>query len=222
MKVASSVYFYPFSGGLENNCNTIVLTGGEPVIIDPGHKHLWPSLKAKLLEDGLNPADLKMALFTHCHPDHMEAGQILEEEYGATQAMSSAEKIFFDGPGQGFFPWMGLDLPTGYIGRLLEEGPLDLGDKTVYLYLTPGHSPGGLCLHWPEKGVLVTGDIIFSRSFGRTDFPGGSLPELRESVQRLKSLPKVEALLPGHGSAVMGAKAIEDNFNYVLDVIDRF
>ncbi|MDR1873315.1 MAG: MBL fold metallo-hydrolase [Deltaproteobacteria bacterium] len=222
MKITSSIYFYPFSGGLENNCNTIVLTGDVPIIVDPGHKHLWPSLKAKIMDDGLNPADFKMALFTHCHPDHMEAGQILEEEYGTVQAMSAVEKEFYDGPGQGFFPWMGLDPPTGDIGRLLDPGVLDLGDKVLELYLTPGHSPGGLCLHWPKEGLLVTGDIIFSHSFGRTDFPGGSLVELKKSVNRLKALDKVEMALPGHGPAIMGAKAIADNFAYVLDIMDRY
>ncbi|MDR1607811.1 MAG: MBL fold metallo-hydrolase [Deltaproteobacteria bacterium] len=222
MQLSPSIYFYPFSSGLENNCNTIVLTGPETTIIDPGHKHLWPSLRAKMLDDGLNPADLKLALFTHCHPDHMEAGQILEEEYGVIQAMSSVEKEFYDGPGQGFFQWMGLDAPTGYIGRLVDEGPLNLGDKTVDLYLTPGHSPGGICLHWPEEGLLVTGDVIFAHSFGRVDFPGGGLAELTKSVQKLKALPKVETLLPGHGPAIMGAKAIQDNFKYVLDIMASF
>jgi glyoxylase-like metal-dependent hydrolase (beta-lactamase superfamily II) len=222
MRITTSVYFYPFSGGQENNCNTIVIAGQEPVIVDPGHKHLWPALKAKILEDGLNPADFKLTLMTHCHPDHMEAGQILEEEYGVVQAMSGLEKDFFDGPGQAFFPWMGLDLPTGYIGLLLGEGPFELGDKTVDLYLTPGHSPGGLCLHWPEEGLLATGDVIFSHSFGRTDFPGGSLAELIESVKRLKALPNVELVLPGHGPAIVGAKAVQDNFDYVLDIMRQY
>jgi glyoxylase-like metal-dependent hydrolase (beta-lactamase superfamily II) len=216
------VYFYPFSSGLENNCNTIVLSGSESVVVDPGHKHLWPGLRAKILDDGLNPADFKLALFTHCHPDHMEAGQVLEEEFGAIQTMSSLEKDFFDGPGQEFFPWMGLDLPTGYIGRLVEEGPLVLGDITLDLYLTPGHSPGSLCLHWPEKGLLITGDVVFAHSFGRVDFPGGNLAELIQSVKKLKALPKVEILLPGHGPAIMGTRAIQDNFDYVLSIMANY
>jgi glyoxylase-like metal-dependent hydrolase (beta-lactamase superfamily II) len=222
MKISSEIYFYPFNSGLENNCNTIVLTGETPVVVDPGHKHLWAGLRKKILEDGFNPADLKLAVHTHCHPDHMEAGQILEEEYGVIQAMSEEEKEFYDGPGLGFFPWMGLDPPTGYIGRLLKEGPLDLGDKTLDLYLTPGHSPGGICLHWPERGLLATGDVIFSHSFGRTDFPGGSLKELIDSVKRLKSLPRVEIVLPGHGPAIVGAKAVQDNFDYVLDIMENY
>jgi glyoxylase-like metal-dependent hydrolase (beta-lactamase superfamily II) len=222
MKIAPNLYFYPFAGGLENNCNTLIIDGQTPVIVDPGHKHLWPALKSKIVADGLNPADLKLALYTHCHPDHMEAGQILEEEYGVVQAMSEIEKVFYDGPGQDFFPWMGLDPPNGYIGRLLAEGPLDLGDKTIDLYLTPGHSPGGLCLHWPESGLLVTGDIIFSYGFGRVDFPGGSLSELVQSIRRLQSLPNVEIVLPGHGPAINGSKAILDNFAYVLDIMRQY
>ena len=46
MQVAPSVYFYPFSSAVENNCNTIVLDGPEKVLIDPGHKRHWPALAA--------------------------------------------------------------------------------------------------------------------------------------------------------------------------------
>ncbi|MDR1085845.1 MAG: MBL fold metallo-hydrolase [Deltaproteobacteria bacterium] len=222
MKLSEDIYFYPFSGTLENNCNTVALTGAVPVLIDPGHKHLWPGLKTKMADDGLNPEDFKLVLFTHCHPDHMEAGQILEEEYGATQAMSQEEKEFYEGPGQDFFPWMGLDLPTGYIGRIIEPGKLDLGDKGLNVYPTPGHSPGGICFHWPEEGLLVTGDIVFAHSFGRVDFPGGSISELYKSVEMLASVEPVKIVLPGHGPAIIGADAVKENFRSVLAMIKSY
>ncbi|MDR1395310.1 MAG: MBL fold metallo-hydrolase [Deltaproteobacteria bacterium] len=222
MRIAPDVYFYPFAGTMENNCNTIVLTGSQPVIIDPGHKHLWPRLADKLDDDGLNPADFKLALFTHCHPDHMEAGQVLEEKFSLTQAMGREEKVFYDGPGQAFFPWMGLDLPSGYIGRLIDPGPLDLGDKVLDVYLSPGHSPGSLCFHWPQERLLITGDVIFARSFGRYDFPGGNLAQLIKSIEALQGLPPAAALLPGHGPAVMGEAEIRDNFSYVLEMMKSF
>jgi len=215
MRVAPSVYFYPFSSARENNCNTIVLDGPEKVLIDPGHKHQWPALVAKMEEDGLSPRDISLVIHTHCHPDHMEAGEFLEFDYGAVQAMSGPEAEFLAGPGREFFPWMGLDYPRGSISRLLEPGPLDLGDKVIELHPAPGHTPGSLCLHWPEAGVLITGDVLFAGSIGRTDFPGGNLRTLENSLNLLAALEKVDLVLPGHGPAVVGADQVRANFKAV-------
>jgi glyoxylase-like metal-dependent hydrolase (beta-lactamase superfamily II) len=216
MKILSSVFYYPFTASVENNCNTTIIIGQKMVIIDPGHKHLWPKLKQSILDDGLNPAEIKLVLHTHCHPDHMEAGQILEEDYGAVQAMSTQEKEFFDGPGMKFFPWMGLDFPKGHIGRLLSEGPLDLGDITLQLYLTPGHTPGSLCFFLPKDGVLVGGDLIFNGGFGRTDFPGGDPQALLASLERISKLDGLEMILTGHGPSLVGKSSIESNFKEIF------
>ncbi len=217
MRVAPQLYFYPFTSITENNCNSVLIDGPEKVLIDPGHKRLWPQLKKQIEADGLDVRDISLVLHTHCHPDHMEAGEILELEYGATQAMSRLEYEFLAGPGREFFPWMGLDYPRGSIGRLLEEGPLDLGDKTVQLYLAPGHTPGSLCLHWPEAGLLVSGDVVFAHSVGRTDFPGGSHEALRDSIKRLAALPQVALLLPGHGPSLVGADKVAANYKVIED-----
>ena len=212
MQVAPSVYFYPFTSAVENNCNTIVLDGPEKVLIDPGHKHLWPALAARMEEDGLCPRDISLVIHTHCHPDHMEAGEFLEFDHGAVQAMSGVEADFLAGPGREFFPWMGLDYPRGSISRRLEPGPLDLGDKVLELYLTPGHTPGSLCLHWPEAGVLITGDVLFNGSIGRSDFKGGDILTLEASINRLAGLENVDLVLPGHGPSIAGTDRVKANF----------
>lgn len=221
MQVAPSVYFYPFTSFLENNCNTILLDGEHKTLIDPGHKRQWPDLKKQIEADGFSLKDIRLVIHTHCHPDHMEAGEILEKEYGAVQAMSVAEAAFLQETGMEFFPWMGLEYPGGTIGRTLSEGPLNLGDKTLQLYLSPGHTPGGLCLHWPEAKVLITGDVIFAQSVGRTDFAGGDHEALAASIQRLSTLPEVELLLPGHGPSVAGADKVADNFKSVRAYFGR-
>lgn len=215
MQVAPSVYFYPFTSFSENNANSIIIDGPEKVLIDPGHKHLWPQLVRQIEADGLSPADISLVIHTHCHPDHMEAGEILETEYGAVQAMSEVESEFLRGPGMEFFPWMGLDYPRGSIGRTLNEGPLNLGDKTVYLYLCPGHTPGSLCIHYPEAKILITGDVLFAQSVGRTDFEGGNHPALADSIEKLSKLPNVDLILPGHGPSVVGAAKVAANFKAV-------
>ena len=221
MLVAPSVYFYPFTSPFENNCNTVLIDGPEKLLIDPGHKHNWPRLRQQIIADRLDPSDIKLVLHTHCHPDHMEAGEILEVDYGAVQAMSQKEKDFLDGPGQRFFPWMGLDVPKGHIGRIVPEGDLDLGDKILRLHLTPGHTPGSLCIHWPEAGLLVSGDLIFARSCGRTDFEGGDHEALIDSIERMSRLEGVETLLPGHNASVIGGGRVADNFQMVLSMLGR-
>jgi glyoxylase-like metal-dependent hydrolase (beta-lactamase superfamily II) len=218
MQLAPSIYFYPFTSLAENNCNTVIIDGPEKVIVDPGHKHLWPKLRRQIVEDGIDPADLGLVVHTHCHPDHMEAGQILEQEFGAVQAMSREEKEFYDGPGRNFFSWMGFDVPGGSVARLLSEGPLDLGDKVLDVHLTPGHTPGGLCLHWKEAGLLVCGDLIFYRGYGRTDFQGGDPALLAESVRRMSKLEGLTMVVPGHGRAILGAADVAKNFGQVLSL----
>lgn len=215
MRVAPDLYFYPFTDPWDNNCNTVVIGGAETVLIDPGHKRYWPRLKAALEADGLKPADIKLCLLTHCHPDHMEAGEILEKEYGATQAMGALEAEFLAGPGRDFFPWMNVEVPRGTIGRLLGEGPIELADKTLEAILTPGHTPGSLSFFWPGAGALITGDAVFDHSVGRTDFPGGSAAQLAASVDKLAAIAGAETLLPGHGPMVSGAERVAANLRFV-------
>ncbi|MDR1658027.1 MAG: MBL fold metallo-hydrolase [Deltaproteobacteria bacterium] len=219
MLVAQSVYYYPFTSAFQNNCNSVLLDGPEKILIDPGHKFNWPKLSQMIAKDGIDPSSIKLVLYTHCHPDHMEAGEILETDYGAVQAMSPEEKVFYDGPGLSFFSWMGLDIPKGHIGRTVAEGRLELSDKVLDIYLTPGHSPGSICLHWPEVGVLVTGDLVFARGWGRTDFEGGDSKAIVESITRMSKLADVSTLLCGHGPAVMGETRVADNFRHVLAML---
>jgi hydroxyacylglutathione hydrolase len=104
----------------------------------------------------------------------------------------------------------------------LTEGTLNLGtdEKRISLeiFLTPGHSPGSISIYWPDKKVLITGDLIFYGGVGRTDFPGGSITTLKQSIERLSALD-VEFLLPGHstelGSVVEGRDKVERNLSAI-------
>jgi len=98
----------------------------------------------------------------------------------------------------------------------LQEGDLVIGDKAFQVILTPGHSPGSVCLYWPEKKALFTGDVVFSQSIGRTDLPGGSGRQLKESIMRLAELD-VDILCPGHGDVVTGRENVKKNFQMIRD-----
>ena len=89
-------------------------------------------------------------------------------------------------------------IPASPRDLLLSDGQtLPLGKASIEVIHTPGHTPGGVCY---RCGILLfTGDTLFAGSYGRTDFPGGSMAEMRASCLRLIGLPGVARVLPGHG-----------------------
>jgi glyoxylase-like metal-dependent hydrolase (beta-lactamase superfamily II) len=202
--------------------NSVVIDGREKAIVDPGLRHLWRFLESSIKEEtGISPEDFSLAIHTHSHPDHMDAGSLLEDRHGVTQAMSEEEKEFLEGPGQAIYQWFGLDLPSGTIGKSLKEGLLELYDKPLMVYLTPGHSPGSVCLHLPDEKILITGDLIFSRGFGRVDLAGGDPKELVESIKRMAALKDVDIIIPGHGPSIVGRGQVEKNYQYIFGILSQ-
>jgi glyoxylase-like metal-dependent hydrolase (beta-lactamase superfamily II) len=200
----------------------VVIGGREKIIIDPGLWHLWPFLEKNIQKElPFETRDFAYVVHTHCHPDHMDAGAYLEERYGLVQAMSREEKEFLDNGGEAIFRWMGLDPPTGTVGKYLEEGSWELADKVLNVYLTPGHSPGGVCIHYPEKKTLIVGDLIFARGFGRVDLAGGDPSELVRSVRRMAALPDVDTIIPGHGPSIVGRERVEKNYEIVFKLLEE-
>jgi glyoxylase-like metal-dependent hydrolase (beta-lactamase superfamily II) len=86
---------------------------------------------------------------------------------------------------------------------------------------TPGHTPGSICLYWPKHGALFTGDLIFEQGIGRTDLPGGSGSQLKDSIIKVESLP-AQYLFPGHGNVISGARAVKDNFKQIKEYWFRY
>ncbi len=83
---------------------------------------------------------------------------------------------------------------------LKETDQLKIGDETISLIFAPGHSPGHLCLYSKDHGFLIGGDVLFHRSIGRTDLPGGNHQQLLNSIaQNIYSLPEETVVHPGHG-----------------------
>ena len=64
---------------------------------------------------------------------------------------------------------------------------------------TPGHTPGSVCLYWPQEKVLFSGDTLFRMGYGRTDLPGGNMGQLIDSLERLFDLPSDVRVYSGHG-----------------------
>jgi len=207
MKIIDGLYGFIWQSASENNCNSFFIDGSKKILVDPGHRHLFQHVKRGLAQIETAPEQIDVVLVTHGHPDHLE----MVGSFGpSTQwAMSRIDYEFvmkhigshMDFPAPAFF---------------LQEGDLVIGDKTFQVILTPGHSPGSICLYWPERKVLFTGDVVFSQSIGRTDLPGGSGKQLKESISRLAELD-VEVLCPGHGDVVAGRENVKKNFKMIKD-----
>lgn len=72
--------------------------------------------------------------------------------------------------------------------------------SNVSILSTPGHTPGSVCLYWPQEQTLLSGDTLFCMGYGRTDLPGGSMAQLIRSLDQLMSLPGETRVYPGHGT----------------------
>lgn len=101
-------------------------------------------------------------------------------------------------PSQNLIFGIKVDSPPAPDRFLKDDESLALGDLTLKILYTPGHSPGGICIH--ADGVVFTGDTLFAGSIGRTDLPGGDYNSLINSIKnKLLSLGDGTIVLPGHG-----------------------
>lgn len=217
--------------GMGNNCNTVVLDnvlkGEHPhVIIDPGHvenetgEPCYSSLEQSLAKDGIKVKDIGLIINTHSHPDHCEANEIISEKSGAGIAISREEDEFRTTIGTQLFTMFGLPMPQCKPSFYLKEGDLDLGNDAIRIQviMTPGHSPGSVCLYLPAQKILIAGDVIFYMSVGRTDFPGGDIRQLKNSIERLATYD-IEYIVPGHNTdpqgIIKGKDKIRRNFEIV-------
>jgi hydroxyacylglutathione hydrolase len=213
MQILDGLHAFIWSVYTQNNCNTYLIDGKLKIIIDPGHRHLFDHVRKNLAALNISPDEIDVAIVTHGHPDHLEAVQELNK---ATMFAMNAEEYrfirelagqYFKSPEPLFF---------------LREGDLIIGEHSFEVIATPGHSPGSICLYWPEKKALFTGDLVFRESIGRTDLPGGNGGMLKESLKRISGMD-IDYLLCGHGEIVAGKKEVQANFekikNYWFDYL---
>jgi len=229
VKLAEKFYCYVWQGR-GNNCNAIlwpsVLRGERPhVLVDPGHvrnelgEPCFDSLAQAMEKDDFKMEDIGLVIATHSHPDHIEAAELVVGKSGASFTLSREEDEFYRTMGKAFFQAFGGKPPQVNPSFYLKEGDLSLGAKddklAVKVFLTPGHSPGSVSLYLEEDKILISGDVVFAGSIGRTDFPGGSPSLLRKSIDELSQLD-VEYLVPGHstemGSIIAGKDKVRRNF----------
>ena len=182
-------------GPFEVNCYVAWNDSREALVIDPG-------ADADRIENVIRRESLIIVayLLTHGHVDHVSALAELVRAHPAPVAISPEDGEWaFTSTNQlpPYYP--APEKPTS-IDRQLKDGQeWTDGGLTYRVIATPGHSPGGVSLYFPEEGVLFAGDTLFSGSVGRTDIPGGNPRTLSDSIKKLAELPPETRVFPGHG-----------------------
>jgi len=182
--------------------NTYVLFNEKDAccIVDPGcyFGNERRALEEFISDQKLNP---KYLLNTHCHLDHVFGNKLVHDTYELTLYLHEKEKIVLDNAASAGLQWnMPFENYRGDLEFLKEGDKIRLDEDELEVFFTPGHSPGSICFYCESQQFLVSGDILFRLSIGRSDLPGGDFNTLIKSIrEKLFVLPDEVIVYPGHG-----------------------
>jgi hydroxyacylglutathione hydrolase len=188
-------------GALETNCWLASDGAGGPLVV------IDPAGDAGVLISAIGTRAVAAVVLTHGHFDHLGAAGAVVDSAGAPLMVHTLDAAAATDPwangGLGF----GFEYEAPEPDRLLEDGDtVEAGTLRLRVLHTPGHTPGGICLFAPapadgsDSPHLFSGDTLFSRSVGRTDFPGGDGRALSRSIAtKLAPLPPETLVHTGHG-----------------------
>ena len=172
----------------------LVWDGRSPdaLVLDPGMGAADPLLE-RVSANGLR---LHLVANSHGHIDHIFDDAPLMRGSGAPLAIHPDDAYRLDGRNS-----YGFELEPVTATHDLNEGEqLRIGDLVFDILHLPGHTEGSVCLYEERAGLLLSGDVLFAGSYGRTDLPGGSDEQMVASLARLaREIPDAVRVLPGHG-----------------------
>lgn len=185
---------------VQENTYVVYNEKGHCCIIDPG---CYFASEERLLTDFIGQNQLKpiYLLNTHCHLDHIFGNKFIYKTYGLTLWLNKLEKPVLEyGPASGQLWQMPFDNYDAELNFLDEGDTIRLDDDQLEVLFTPGHSPGHVSFYSRENKFVISGDVLFEGSVGRTDLPGGDFNILQESIRtKLYTLPAETIVYPGHG-----------------------
>ena len=198
-------------GPVQENTYLVFPTGGDrAVIVDPGDEA--ERLLALIADAGVT---LEAILLTHTHFDHVGAVAEIARATGAEVWVPELEEhilkdinAYMSIPG--FGPFESYDAEHTVAGG----ESLELAGLTFDVRFAPGHSPGHVVYLVRGEGAMLGGDVLFDKSIGRTDLPGGDTATLLTSIQTLMDeLPDETVVLPGHmGPTTIGEERASNPF----------
>jgi hydroxyacylglutathione hydrolase len=210
MLTVTSFVFSP----VQENTYVVHNEAGECIIVDPGcyFGNERNELKEFIQNGRLLP---KYLLNTHCHLDHVFGNKFIHDTYGLTLHLHEKEKIVLDyAPTSGLSWGLPFDNYRGDLIFLREGEAIRLGDDELQVLFTPGHSPGHISFYCPAQHFVLSGDVLFRQSIGRTDLPGGNFETLIKSIrEKLFVLPDETVVYSGHGEeTTVGAEKRDNPF----------
>ena len=167
----------------------------EAIITDPGDNADFILECAK--ERGVTP----VAVFlTHAHGDHVLGLPELRKSIQVPVYVHALDEPMLN---DGRFNLSSFSINLEETDVRLKGGEeLLIGGMRIKVLHTPGHTPGGVCYYFEDAGFVLCGDTMFYRSWGRTDFPGGSEKDLMLSLKKMmEELPPETIVYPGHEMA---------------------
>ena len=197
--------------------NTFIVSDNtkECIIIDPGcyNQHEKNELAKYVTDNNLKPV---MLINTHCHIDHIFGNKFAAEKWGLELQINKLELGILENS---------TDLAKLYGFENYEKSPnakiflnehdeIKFGESKLDILFTPGHSPGHIAFHSAKDKVLISGDVLFNNSIGRTDLPGGNYDTLIKSIKEKILLLEDETIVfCGHGpSTTIGSEKLNNPF----------
>ncbi len=185
------------------NCWIIASSkGSECIIVDPGMTDISAEVEMIIEEEGLKPV---AALLTHGHLDHTFSVKPLADGYGIPAYIHPEDRRFIADPigihGAQFAESLdGMSFFEPEKVELLKDGSiLDLVGLTIKAIHAPGHTRGSLMFTVNDE-LLISGDVLFAGSIGRTDLPTGSSSDMKQTLKKkVLTLDDDLRVLPGHG-----------------------
>lgn len=188
--------------GQGHDSNIFLIQDKSILMIDAGTGQNFEWARKKVEDFGIKVKDLDILINTHCHFDHAGGNSnFLEESSCKLMASKPAAEALRNGDKKvTLAEKFGEDLkPLEFSQTLEENDKIELGETTLEVLSTPGHSRGSISLYEPEAKALFSGDVVFRGGIGRTDLPTSDSKVMKESLQKLAKLD-VKTLYPGHGA----------------------
>ncbi len=184
-------------GLIMTNCYILAMENEDVLlVIDPGGSS--DKLINQINESG---KQLGAMICTHGHADHIAATTALKSEYpDAKILVHSEDRDMLTDSQLNLSSALGMPTSCPPADGVLEQGQTEVHGFCFTVLHTPGHTPGGISLFFPEDKAVFCGDTLFEMSVGRTDLPGGDSSVLHTSItEKLFDLPDDTIVYPGHG-----------------------